>query len=149
MVRNAEALVTGGAPVGLFAALSLSNKGASVQVVDSATARLVRGYACCLHPRTAQLFDQAGLLSAIQEGAHRVDAVNVRNADGSVHRAWTSRSIVLFQGHRAEANRNAGQLERVLLVHGESPARAALAARLSESIGVPVLRPVKGQVVQL
>jgi metallo-beta-lactamase family protein len=49
----------------------------------------------------------------------------------------------------AKATAVAGQLERVLLVHGEPSARATLAGRLSESLGVPVLRPIKGQVIQL
>jgi metallo-beta-lactamase family protein len=43
----------------------------------------------------------------------------------------------------------AGPLEQVMLVHGEPSARAALAARVSESVRVPVLRPVAGQVVEL
>ena len=49
----------------------------------------------------------------------------------------------------AKATARAGQLERVLLVHGEPAARAALAGRVAESVNVPVLRPVAGQVVEL
>jgi metallo-beta-lactamase family protein len=49
----------------------------------------------------------------------------------------------------ADATARAGSLQQVLLVHGEPPARACLAARLSERLHLPVLRPVKGQTVPL
>ena len=42
-----------------------------------------------------------------------------------------------------------GQLEQILLVHGEPAARALLAQRLAEHLEVPVVRPVRGQVVPL
>jgi metallo-beta-lactamase family protein len=49
----------------------------------------------------------------------------------------------------AKATAHAGELAQILLVHGEPAARASLAARLAERLDVPVLRPVKGQVVPL
>jgi metallo-beta-lactamase family protein len=49
----------------------------------------------------------------------------------------------------ARATAGAGELERVVLVHGEPAARAALAERLAASLERPVLRPIKGQVLAL
>lgn len=82
MLRDAEALVIGGGPVGLFAALSLAERGVSVQVLDAGGERAVRGYACGLHPETLRIFDRAGLMPTILETAHRVDRLVIRS--GSV-----------------------------------------------------------------
>jgi 2-polyprenyl-6-methoxyphenol hydroxylase-like FAD-dependent oxidoreductase len=71
--ERTDALVIGGGPVGLFAALSLVDRGLSVQVLDADAERLVRGYACCLHPGAAKCFDRLGLLPAVLEASHRVD----------------------------------------------------------------------------
>ena len=49
----------------------------------------------------------------------------------------------------AKATGLAGPLAQVLLVHGEPAARAMLAERIGRDLAVPVLRPMKGQVVQL
>jgi metallo-beta-lactamase family protein len=49
----------------------------------------------------------------------------------------------------ARATALAGALERVLLVHGEPAARATLAERITQNLALPVLRPMKGEVVQL
>jgi 2-polyprenyl-6-methoxyphenol hydroxylase-like FAD-dependent oxidoreductase len=78
MFKDSEAIVIGGGPVGLFAALSLADRGVSVQVLDAAGERVVRGYACGLHPGTLGIFDRAGLMPAILEAAHRVDRLVVR-----------------------------------------------------------------------
>lgn len=80
MFKDAEALVIGGGPVGLFAALSLAERDVSVQVLDAGGERVVRGYACGLHPSTLRIFDKVGLMPAILETAHRVDRLVVRAA---------------------------------------------------------------------
>ncbi len=72
-MKDIEALVIGGGPVGLFAAVSLLQRGISVEVFDSAGERAVRGYACGLHPGTLRAFDQVGLMPAILELGHRID----------------------------------------------------------------------------
>jgi 2-polyprenyl-6-methoxyphenol hydroxylase-like FAD-dependent oxidoreductase len=79
MTRDCEALVIGGGPVGLFAALSLLERGVSVEVLDADGERAVRGYACGLHPETLRTFDHLGLMPPILDAAHRVDRVLVRN----------------------------------------------------------------------
>lgn len=73
MTRNAEALVIGGGPVGLFAALALQDRGVSVHVLDATGERAVRGYACGLHPESLRLFDGVGLMPALLEAGHRID----------------------------------------------------------------------------
>lgn len=78
-LEGAEALVIGGGPVGLFAGLSLVDRGLSVQVLDADAERLQRGYACCLHPGTARCFDRLGLLPAVLEASHRVDRLTFRH----------------------------------------------------------------------
>lgn len=68
----------GGGPVGLFAALSLLERGLSVEVLDAAGERAVRGYACGLHPETLRILDRVGLMPTILEAAHRIDRLIVR-----------------------------------------------------------------------
>jgi 2-polyprenyl-6-methoxyphenol hydroxylase-like FAD-dependent oxidoreductase len=70
-----EAYVVGGGPVGLFAAACLHERGVQVGVVDAECERLVRGYACGLHPETLRLFDRLGMMPVLQEVGHRVDRV--------------------------------------------------------------------------
>jgi 2-polyprenyl-6-methoxyphenol hydroxylase-like FAD-dependent oxidoreductase len=78
MTTKAEALVIGGGPVGLFAALCLLERGVAVQVLDAAGERPVRGYACGLHAETLRLFDGAGVLPAVLDAGHRIDQLEVR-----------------------------------------------------------------------
>lgn len=49
----------------------------------------------------------------------------------------------------ARATARAGDLQQVALVHGEPSARAALAARIEESLGRPVRCPTRGQLLGL
>lgn len=86
------------------------------------------------------------------EGRARVKVFGVeRDVRASIHALGGlsahagQRDLVAF----AEATAQAGELRRVLLVHGEPAARATLAARLAERLQRPVLRPVKGQIVNL
>jgi 2-polyprenyl-6-methoxyphenol hydroxylase-like FAD-dependent oxidoreductase len=75
---DSEALVIGGGPVGLFAALCLLERGVSVRILDAGGERAVRGYACGLHPETLRLFDRMGLMPSVLEAAQRVDRLLVR-----------------------------------------------------------------------
>lgn len=88
----------------------------------------------------------------LQEGRSRVRVFGVeRDVRASIHALGGlsahagQRDLLAF----ADATARAGSLQQVLLVHGEPPARACLAARLSERLHLPVLRPVKGQTVPL
>jgi 2-polyprenyl-6-methoxyphenol hydroxylase-like FAD-dependent oxidoreductase len=84
MTRTAETLVIGGGPVGLFAAVSLLHRGASVEVLDATHERVVRGYACGLHPATSRAFDRVGLMPTVLETAHRIDRLSVRRGDSTL-----------------------------------------------------------------
>lgn len=75
---DSEALVIGGGPVGQVAALCLVERGVTVQLLDAGGERIVRGYACGLHPETLRIFDQLGLMPAVLEAAHRIDRLSVR-----------------------------------------------------------------------
>jgi Cft2 family RNA processing exonuclease len=86
------------------------------------------------------------------EGRARVRVFGVeRDVRASVHAlaglsAHAGQSdLVAF----AKATARAGELAQVLLVHGEPAAQVTLSARLAERLPVPVLRPVKGQIVPL
>ncbi len=78
MKRDAEVLVIGGGPVGLFAAVSLLERGVSVRVLDAADVRIVRGYACGLHPETLRALDRLSIMPAVLDTAHRIDRFSVR-----------------------------------------------------------------------
>jgi 2-polyprenyl-6-methoxyphenol hydroxylase-like FAD-dependent oxidoreductase len=78
-MMDCEALVIGGGPVGLVAALCLLERGVSVRVLDAGGERAVRGYACGLHPETLRIFDDLGLMPTILEAGHRLDRLSIRN----------------------------------------------------------------------
>jgi 2-polyprenyl-6-methoxyphenol hydroxylase-like FAD-dependent oxidoreductase len=78
-MKDMEACVVGGGPIGLFAAACLQERGVEVGVIDAEWERPVRSYACGLHPETLRQFDRLGLMPALQEVAHRVDRVFVCN----------------------------------------------------------------------
>jgi metallo-beta-lactamase family protein len=86
------------------------------------------------------------------EGRPRVKVFGIeRDVRASVHylgglSAHAGRSdLVAF----ARATARAGDLEQVVLVHGEPAARAALASRIDEDVGVPVRCPTRGHVLPL
>jgi 2-polyprenyl-6-methoxyphenol hydroxylase-like FAD-dependent oxidoreductase len=76
-MKDTEACVIGGGPIGLFAAACLHDRGVEVGVIDAEWERPVRSYACGLHPETLRQFDRLGMMPALQEVAHRVDRVFV------------------------------------------------------------------------
>jgi len=82
-MMDCEALVIGGGPVGLVAALCLHDRGVSVRVLDAGGERAVRGYACGLHPGTLRILDQLGLMPTILDAAHRIDRLSLRNGSAS------------------------------------------------------------------
>jgi 2-polyprenyl-6-methoxyphenol hydroxylase-like FAD-dependent oxidoreductase len=134
--RNLETLVVGAGPVGLFSALSLLERGVSVQVIDSRGPRLMRGYACALHPATLDRMDRFGLLPAISDQAHCVDRLAIRRPMAPVH--WVSLdrrdggyccSLTLEQGLLEEI------LERALEERGSSIVRHEEVTRVSPRDG--------------
>jgi 2-polyprenyl-6-methoxyphenol hydroxylase-like FAD-dependent oxidoreductase len=80
-MKDMEACVVGGGPIGLFAAACLYDRGVEVGVIDAEWERPVRSYACGLHPETLRQFDRLGLMPSLQEVAHRIDRVFVGSAE--------------------------------------------------------------------
>jgi 2-polyprenyl-6-methoxyphenol hydroxylase-like FAD-dependent oxidoreductase len=93
-MKDMEACVVGGGPIGLFAAACLQDRGVEVGVIDAEWERPVRSYACGLHPETLRQFDRLGLMPAVQEVAHRVDRVLV----GGDHKRGTAIDLSVVGG---------------------------------------------------
>ena len=58
--RDCQVLVTGAGPVGLFAALSLAERGIDVQIIDKEWRGSSHSYALALHPEALRLLDALG-----------------------------------------------------------------------------------------
>jgi 2-polyprenyl-6-methoxyphenol hydroxylase-like FAD-dependent oxidoreductase len=70
-----EVLVVGAGPVGLFAALSLIERGVAVQIADEEFRTAAHSYALALHPRSLQLCHDLGLADALLARGYRVETV--------------------------------------------------------------------------
>lgn len=71
--HETEVLVVGAGPVGLFAALSLTELGVQVEIVDEEWRTAARSYALALHPRTLEILDGLGLAEELIARGHRVE----------------------------------------------------------------------------
>jgi len=83
--HEADVLVAGAGPVGLLAALFLSQRGLSVEIVDEEWRQAARSYALALHPRTLELLDGAGLADELIAAGQRVETTAF--FQGAEHRA--------------------------------------------------------------
>ncbi len=79
--RDTEVLVAGAGPVGLYAALLLSERGIRVQIVDEQHRSTTRSYALALHPRSLELLDEVGLTPELVAAGRKLEAVTF-HADG-------------------------------------------------------------------
>lgn len=79
--KKREVLVVGAGPVGLFAALALARRGVQVEVVDREWRPGTRSYGLALHAASLLLLEQAGVLPAVLERAHRVRRVGLYQGD--------------------------------------------------------------------
>ena len=70
-----EALIVGAGPVGLYAAILLSERGIPVQVIDEEWQTASRSYALALHPSTLSLFDEIDLTEALLPRGVQIDRV--------------------------------------------------------------------------
>jgi len=71
--RRTEVLIVGAGPVGLFAALSLAERGVEVQIIDKEWRGSLNSYAVALHPQTLRLLDECGVLGELMSKGHRID----------------------------------------------------------------------------
>jgi len=79
--QEAEVLVVGAGPVGLFAALRLAERGIAIRVIDADWRTAAHSYALALHPGTLEILDRAGLADELVESGRRIDRV-VFHEDG-------------------------------------------------------------------
>ncbi len=70
--KTKDVVVVGAGPVGMFAALVLSDRGVSVDIFDSRWQTSAHSYALALHPDTLANFEKVGLLEEVLRHANRV-----------------------------------------------------------------------------
>jgi 2-polyprenyl-6-methoxyphenol hydroxylase-like FAD-dependent oxidoreductase len=75
--QETEVLVVGAGPVGMFAALSLAERGVEVTLIDESWRPTARSYALALHPHSLELLDGVGLVEELMDKGHRIDAVAI------------------------------------------------------------------------
>lgn len=75
--KSPQVLVVGAGPVGLFSALSLSQRGVDVQIVDTGLWPCTRSYALALHATSLALLRTAGLYERVMAGAVAVPRVGL------------------------------------------------------------------------
>ena len=73
--RDTDALIVGAGPVGLFAALSLAQAGAKVEIVDREWRTAAHAYALALHPSSLELLDKFGLAQPVVARGRRIDRI--------------------------------------------------------------------------
>lgn len=73
--NKAKALVVGGGPVGMFAALSLARRDVPVRIVDKDWRTGAHSYALALHPRSLALLDAIGLAESVIAQSLQVNAI--------------------------------------------------------------------------
>ena len=72
---EAQVLVVGAGPVGLFSALSLMERGLSVRIVDEEMRTAAHSYALALHPHSIQLLANLGLGAELVDRGYRIEKV--------------------------------------------------------------------------
>lgn len=75
--KKPDVLISGAGPVGMFAALTLAQRGVPVQIVDREWRTGTHSYALALHAQSVKLLDQMGLLAPVLERAYRVRHVGI------------------------------------------------------------------------
>lgn len=73
--HETQVLVVGAGPVGLWTALSLTERGIHVQIVDEELRAAAHSYALALHPRSLELLDEIGLAAPLVSRGRCLDAV--------------------------------------------------------------------------
>ena len=89
-MRETDVLVAGAGPVGLLAALFLSEQGLSVEIVDEEWRQAARSYALALHPESLELLDGLGLADELVAEGQKVETGAF--FDGEARRAEVSLS---------------------------------------------------------
>jgi 2-polyprenyl-6-methoxyphenol hydroxylase-like FAD-dependent oxidoreductase len=82
-VNDADVIVAGAGPVGLFLAVQLQARGHSCLVIDRNAAPSAQSRALAIMPRTLELFERAGVVERFLKCAHRLRAVRFVTERGS------------------------------------------------------------------
>jgi 2-polyprenyl-6-methoxyphenol hydroxylase-like FAD-dependent oxidoreductase len=82
--RDCQVLVTGAGPVGLFAALSMAERGIDVQVIDKEWRGSSHSYALALHPAALRLLDRLGVAEELVRKGRRVERMAFYRGDDPV-----------------------------------------------------------------
>jgi len=72
---NVDILIAGAGPVGLFLANECARRGLSFRIVEAKASQSEHSKALAIFPRTLEIFDMAGIVSAFLEHANRVTEV--------------------------------------------------------------------------
>lgn len=80
--REAEVLVVGAGPVGLFGALALAERGVVPKIIEEQWKPAARSYALAIHPATLELLEPYGIVEELLERGHRVDSVAFHDRGG-------------------------------------------------------------------
>ncbi|MFI5169194.1 MAG: FAD-dependent oxidoreductase, partial [Vicinamibacterales bacterium] len=75
--RQTDVLVVGAGPTGLLAALSLSEAGLSVEVIDEEWRPAGHSYALALHPRSLELLDDLGVAQAAIAQGRKLESLTI------------------------------------------------------------------------
>ncbi len=73
--HQTDVLIVGAGPIGLLTALTLTELGISVTIIDEEGQRAKHSYATALHPRSLRLLDRLGLSSEIESRGKHVTTV--------------------------------------------------------------------------
>jgi 2-polyprenyl-6-methoxyphenol hydroxylase-like FAD-dependent oxidoreductase len=74
---NLDVLIVGAGPVGLYAALSLTRRGADVRIIDREWRTGAHSYALALHPSSLRLLEEVGLREQVLSRARRIRSVEI------------------------------------------------------------------------
>jgi 2-polyprenyl-6-methoxyphenol hydroxylase-like FAD-dependent oxidoreductase len=72
-------MVVGAGPVGLFAALSLADRGIQIQLLDKGWRGSVHSYALALHGETLRMLDELGIAQDLVAAGHKIRTVAIYN----------------------------------------------------------------------
>lgn len=73
--HETEVVVVGGGPIGLFAALQLTERGIRTEVYDENWRTAAHSYALALHPHSLRLLDELGLAAPLVAQGRRISKV--------------------------------------------------------------------------
>ena len=121
--KTSDVLVVGAGPVGMTAALLLTQRGVDTTVIDAKGGPAARSYACALHPQSLELFDRLGLAEEILQLGRRFG------------------TMAFYEGTERRAEIKLSALSRkfpFLLVLPQNQLESLLERALNRHAGIPV-----------